>query len=113
MPTVLALETSCDESAAAVVRDSVVLSSEVASQVAEHAQFGGVVPEGSVLVVPAVARKTKQLSGAVTNAFTSLRLFRGFARQALMWVSLHSALALLLTGSPRSGKAKRMLGGSI
>ena len=45
MPTVLALETSCDESAAAVVRDSVVLSSEVASQVAEHAQFGGVVPE--------------------------------------------------------------------
>ena len=45
MPTVLALETSCDESAAAVVRDNVVLSSEVASQVAEHAQFGGVVPE--------------------------------------------------------------------
>ena len=40
-----ALETSCDESAAAVVRDNVVLSSEVASQVAEHAQFGGVVPE--------------------------------------------------------------------
>ena len=37
LPTVLALETSCDESAAAVVRDNVVLSSEVASQVAEHA----------------------------------------------------------------------------
>jgi N6-L-threonylcarbamoyladenine synthase len=45
MPTVLALETSCDESAAAVVRDGVVLSSEVASQVAEHALWGGVVPE--------------------------------------------------------------------
>ena len=45
MPTVLALETSCDESAAAVVRDGVVLSSEVASQVEEHARYGGVVPE--------------------------------------------------------------------
>jgi N6-L-threonylcarbamoyladenine synthase len=45
MATVLALETSCDESAAAVVRDGLVLSSEVASQVEEHARAGGVVPE--------------------------------------------------------------------
>jgi N6-L-threonylcarbamoyladenine synthase len=45
MPTVLALETSCDESAAAVVRDRTVLASAVASQVAEHARWGGVVPE--------------------------------------------------------------------
>ena len=45
MPTVLALETSCDESAAAVVQNGLVLSSEVASQVEEHALFGGVVPE--------------------------------------------------------------------
>jgi N6-L-threonylcarbamoyladenine synthase len=45
MPTVLALETSCDESAAAVVRDQRVLASAVASQVEEHARFGGVVPE--------------------------------------------------------------------
>ncbi len=45
MATVLALETSCDESAAAVVRDSTVLASAVASQVEEHARWGGVVPE--------------------------------------------------------------------
>ena len=45
MPTVLALETSCDESAAAIVRDSAVLASAVASQVEEHARWGGVVPE--------------------------------------------------------------------
>ena len=47
--TVLGIETSCDETAAAVVRvdgDHVeVLSSVVASQIAEHAPFGGVVPE--------------------------------------------------------------------
>lgn len=45
MPTVLALETSCDESAAAIVHDRRVLASAVASQVEEHARWGGVVPE--------------------------------------------------------------------
>jgi N6-L-threonylcarbamoyladenine synthase len=41
----LALETSCDETAVAVLRDGKLLSSEVASQVAAHEKFGGVVPE--------------------------------------------------------------------
>ncbi len=41
----LALETSCDETAIAVLRDRELLVSEVASQIAEHAKFGGVVPE--------------------------------------------------------------------
>ncbi|MEB3351457.1 MAG: tRNA (adenosine(37)-N6)-threonylcarbamoyltransferase complex transferase subunit TsaD [Cyanobacteriota bacterium] len=45
MATVLALETSCDESAAAIVRDGAVLASAVASQIEEHARWGGVVPE--------------------------------------------------------------------
>ena len=45
MTTVLALETSCDESAAAIVRGTAVLASAVASQVEEHARWGGVVPE--------------------------------------------------------------------
>ena len=45
MPTLLALETSCDESAAAVVRDQAVLASAIATQIEEHARWGGVVPE--------------------------------------------------------------------
>ena len=45
MPTVLALETSCDESAAAIVSGRTVLASAIASQVEEHARWGGVVPE--------------------------------------------------------------------
>ncbi|MEO1003616.1 MAG: tRNA (adenosine(37)-N6)-threonylcarbamoyltransferase complex transferase subunit TsaD [Cyanobacteria bacterium J06638_7] len=45
MGTVLALETSCDESAAALVSDGSVLASAVASQIEEHARWGGVVPE--------------------------------------------------------------------
>jgi N6-L-threonylcarbamoyladenine synthase len=44
--TVLGIETSCDETAAAVVVDATsVLSSVVSSQVDLHARYGGVVPE--------------------------------------------------------------------
>ena len=47
--TILGIETSCDETAAAVVHlrgDQVeILSSVVASQIADHAPYGGVVPE--------------------------------------------------------------------
>ncbi|MDD3886930.1 MAG: tRNA (adenosine(37)-N6)-threonylcarbamoyltransferase complex transferase subunit TsaD, partial [Victivallaceae bacterium] len=46
MSLILGLESSCDETAAAVVRDGYeVLSSSVASQIAKHAAHGGVVPE--------------------------------------------------------------------
>src|SRR5438874_13053875 len=45
--TILALETSCDETAVAILRDRKLLASEVASQIAEHEKFGGVVPEGA------------------------------------------------------------------
>ena len=44
-PKVLAIETSCDETAVAVVQGRVVLSSVVASQIETHRQYGGVVPE--------------------------------------------------------------------
>ena len=44
-PLILALETSCDETAAAVMRGKDLLASEVASQIAEHEKYGGVVPE--------------------------------------------------------------------
>jgi N6-L-threonylcarbamoyladenine synthase len=43
--TILAVETSCDETAIATLRDGELLASEVASQIALHAATGGVVPE--------------------------------------------------------------------
>ncbi|PYK53011.1 MAG: tRNA (adenosine(37)-N6)-threonylcarbamoyltransferase complex transferase subunit TsaD [Verrucomicrobia bacterium] len=49
--TVLALETSCDETAVAIFRGhsgesgSALLASEVASQIAAHEKYGGIVPE--------------------------------------------------------------------
>lgn len=62
MATVLAIETSCDETAAAVVTNRNILSSIVASQMDLHAQYGGVVPEVAsrqhVLTLQLVDRKS-------------------------------------------------------
>ena len=44
-PLVLGIETSCDETGVGLVRGSELLADAVASSVAEHARFGGVVPE--------------------------------------------------------------------
>ncbi len=60
---ILAIETSCDETAAAVVEDGrKVLSSVVASQVEEHIIYGGVVPE------IASRRHTEAICGVARNA---------------------------------------------
>jgi N6-L-threonylcarbamoyladenine synthase len=45
MPTVLSIETSCDETSVAIVKKRKVLSQVTASQIAIHESFGGVVPE--------------------------------------------------------------------
>lgn len=45
MSTVLAIETSCDETAVAIVKNRQICSSIVASQIPVHRQYGGVVPE--------------------------------------------------------------------
>ncbi len=44
-PMILAFETSCDETAVAVVRGTEALSNVISSQVELHERFGGVVPE--------------------------------------------------------------------
>lgn len=45
MVTVLAIETSCDETAVAIVKNRQVCSSIITSQIPVHQQYGGVVPE--------------------------------------------------------------------
>ena len=68
---VLGLETSCDETAASVVRLSAsgaeVLSSVIHSQIDEHAAFGGVVPEiaarSHVEMIDGVARRAMAEAG--------------------------------------------------
>jgi N6-L-threonylcarbamoyladenine synthase len=45
MATVLAIETSCDETAVAIAKNRQVCSSIITSQIPVHRQYGGVVPE--------------------------------------------------------------------
>ena len=45
MALVLGIETSCDETAVGIVDDRKLLANVISSSVAEHARFGGVVPE--------------------------------------------------------------------
>lgn len=45
MACVLAIETSCDETAVAIVKNRTICSNIVASQIPVHQQYGGVVPE--------------------------------------------------------------------
>lgn len=60
---ILAIESSCDETAASVVEDGVkVLSNIVASQIEEHKLYGGVVPE------IASRRHTENICGVVSEA---------------------------------------------
>jgi N6-L-threonylcarbamoyladenine synthase len=44
-PLILGIESSCDETGVGIVRGHELLANEVASSVAEHVRFGGVVPE--------------------------------------------------------------------
>ncbi len=64
MPQILAIESSCDETAAAVCRDGIILSNVIASQKI-HEQYGGVVPELASrahlqAIVPVVDRALKE-----------------------------------------------------
>ena len=69
--TLLAIESSCDETAAAVVRNGrEILSSEIISSCKEHIRFGGVVPEiASRAHTSAISLATEK---AIANAGISL-----------------------------------------
>lgn len=68
---ILAIESSCDETAAAVVEDGrMVLSSVIASQAEEHKRYGGVVPEiASRLHTESIVAVTRE---ALTSANVSM-----------------------------------------
>jgi N6-L-threonylcarbamoyladenine synthase len=97
---VLALETSCDETAAAVVEGRRALSSVVASQIDRHAPFGGVVPEiasrAHVELVNEVIARAQVESGCTLADVDAVAACRGpgLAGALLVGVSAAKALAL-------------------
>ncbi|MDO8674203.1 MAG: tRNA (adenosine(37)-N6)-threonylcarbamoyltransferase complex transferase subunit TsaD [Dehalococcoidia bacterium] len=98
---ILAIETSCDETAAAVVEDGrLILSSIIASQVDIHARYGGVVPEVasrqhmlSIIPVIAGAMQEAEVDWADIAAIGVTR-GPGLAGSLLVGVNAAKALAL-------------------
>lgn len=107
-PTVLALESSCDETAAAVVTGTRVRSSIVSTQIEIHRQFGGVVPElasrhhlGSITAVAEQALSAAEVSLADIDAL-AVTEGPGLSGALLVAVQMGRGLAFA-TGKPLYG----------
>lgn len=101
MPTILAIESSCDDTSAAIIQNGKVCSNVIANQLV-HAQYGGVVPEVAsrahqVHIVPVVDEALRQayteLKDLDAIAFTR---GPGLMGSLLVGVSFAKSLALSL-----------------
>jgi N6-L-threonylcarbamoyladenine synthase len=97
---ILGIETSCDETAAAVVEDGVkVLSNEIASQVEIHARYGGIVPEVAsrqhILAIIPIIQQAMDRAGAGWQDIDGIAVTNGpgLAGSLLVGVSVAKALA--------------------
>jgi N6-L-threonylcarbamoyladenine synthase len=100
---ILAIESSCDETAAAVVRSGEqILSSVVASQIAVHQPYGGVVPELAsrehLRAIVLVVRQALADAGRTYESIDALAVTQGpgLAGALLVGISYAKALAFAL-----------------
>ena len=101
-PLVLGIETSCDETAVGIVRGRKLLANVIASSVAEHARFGGVVPEVASrahleAMQPTIERALKE-SGVKLKDLDGIAVTAGpgLVGALLVGVSAANGLALAL-----------------
>jgi len=96
---ILGIETSCDETAAAVVEDgSRIISDVVASQIDIHARYGGVVPEVAsrqhlLTIIPVVSQAMTEISWQDINGI-AVTFGPGLAGSLLVGVNVAKAIAL-------------------
>jgi N6-L-threonylcarbamoyladenine synthase len=97
--TILAIETSCDETAVAILRGNELLASEVASQT-EHEAYGGVVPEvasrNHLLHAPRLLEKALGLAAIGLNEVDAFAATAGpgLASSLMIGASIAKGLAL-------------------
>ena len=103
MTRILAIETSCDETAAAVIADGTqILSSVVASQSDIHARYGGVFPEVAsrqhVEVIHAVVEEAMHAAHLGFDDLDCVAVTRGpgLVGSLLVGVNMAKGLALSL-----------------
>ncbi len=101
-PLILGIETSCDETGVGLVRGHDLLADAVASSVAEHARFGGVVPEVASrahleAMVPTLERASADAGVALDDVDAiAVTAGPGLAGALLVGVAAAKALALSL-----------------
>ncbi|MCI0520459.1 MAG: tRNA (adenosine(37)-N6)-threonylcarbamoyltransferase complex transferase subunit TsaD [Chloroflexi bacterium] len=106
---ILGIETSCDETAAAVVEDGrAILSSVVASQVELHARFGGVFPEVAsrqhIRAILPVIEQALQQARLTLREIDAIAVTRGPGLPGALVVGLNTAKGLSLSsGLPLVG----------
>jgi N6-L-threonylcarbamoyladenine synthase len=101
---VLAIETSCDETAAAVVKDGrQILSSIVSSQVAIHAEYGGVVPEIAsrkhLEMISPVINEALGKARVSLDGIQGIAVTRGPGLSGALLVGLSTAKAIAFAGN--------------
>lgn len=99
---ILGIETSCDETAAAVVQDGQqILSSVVASQVDLHAQYGGIFPEIAsrehIKVIYAVVDQALQQAHLDLKEMDAIAVTRGPGLAGSLVVGMNMAKSLALS----------------
>jgi len=96
---ILGIETSCDETAAAVVEDgSRIISDVVSSQIDIHARYGGVVPEVAsrqhlLTIIPVISQAMTGISWQDINGI-AVTFGPGLAGSLLVGVNVAKAIAL-------------------
>jgi len=106
MPTLLAIETSCDETAAAVLRGfGEVLAHEIFSQAEIHSEFGGVVPEvasrNHLVSAPMIIDLALEKSGLLVRDLDAIAATTGPGLAAALLVGSATAKGLCIgTGKP-------------
>ena len=98
----LGIETSCDETAVALVEDSRVLASEVSSSVHLHSQYGGVVPEIASrahveYIFPVLMKALKDSKRSVTD-IDLVAVTKGPGLPGSLLVGMAFAKAISLSG---------------
>jgi len=98
---ILGIETSCDETAAAVVIDGKTIASNiVASQIDLHAQYGGVFPEmasrAHVEVIGAVVEQAMKDAGITSDQLDAIAVTRGPGLIGSLLVGVNYAKGLSL-----------------
>ena len=97
---ILGIETSCDETAVALVRDGRLVGEKLATQVDTHALFGGVVPEIAsrehLRVLPRLYRELMRETGLSTQDLDGVAVARGpgLLGSLLVGVSFAKGLSL-------------------